>query len=224
MCGRYYRDFDVQQMAEHFRAEAAEGEFLPAAPAYNIAPTTTQPVIREARDTGAREIVPMRWGLVGHNTAGPDPKRATFNARAETIDRSPLWRSPFHRRRCLVPLAGFYEWRKPDKMPFRFGVQGEPAFALAGIWDAWRNPADDSWRQSFSIITTEANELMAPVHDRMPVILRPEDYSRWLRRGDPAQPPSDLLRPFDAERMSIAPAHPQVGNVRNQGADMLNSQ
>ncbi len=223
MCGRYYRDFSIQQMAEQFRAEPAEGELLAAAPAYNIAPTTTQPVIREARDTDGREIVQMRWGLVGHNTAGPDPKRATFNARAETIGKSPLWRSPFQRRRCLVPLSGFFEWRKPDKAPFRFFLPEEPVFALAGIWDAWQRPGDRTWLQSFSIVTTEANELMAPIHDRMPVILRPTDYFRWLRRDDPERPPVDLLQPYDADRMALAPAHPKVGNVRNQGAEMLNS-
>ena len=223
MCGRYYRDFDLQQMAEHFRAEAAEGDFLPSPPAYNIAPTTLQPVIRESPAL-IREIVPMRWGLVGHNTAGPDPKRSTFNARAESIERSPLWRRPLHSRRCLVPLGGFYEWRKPERTPFRFGIREAAAFALAGLWDAWRNPADGSLLESFAIITCEANELMAPIHDRMPVILQPRDYDSWLLPFPDAPPPINLLRPYDAHAMTIALAHPKVGNVRNQSPDMLNSQ
>ncbi|RRA50468.1 SOS response-associated peptidase [Acidipila sp. EB88] len=222
MCGRYYRAGDKQEIAERFRAEFSD-DTLYAAPGYNIAPTTTQPVIRLSRETDRREIVPMRWGLVGHNSSGPDPKRSTFNARSETIEKSPLWRVPFRRRRCLVPLSGFYEWRKPERTAFRFGLKAEPLFALAGLWDAWQNPSDGSWLQSFTIVTTEANELMSAVHDRMPVILRPADYTRWLDREKTTQPPLDLLRPFDSDQMTQALAHPKVGNVRNQGPDMLNS-
>lgn len=220
ICGRYYRLEDKQALAEHFpRAALDEGEFAYVA-AYHIAPSTTQPVIRQSREADAREIIPMRWRLVGYNSASPDPKRSTFNARSETVERSPLWRGPFQRRRCLVPLSGFYEW-KNRSAPLSLFHHGTSLFALAGLWDGWYNPADDTWLQRFAMLTTEANELMAPVHDRMPVILRPEDYGRWLSR-DPAQrPPLDLLRPFDPLRMEMAPAHPKVGNVRNQEADML---
>lgn len=221
MCGRYYRLGDKQALAEHFRAQPVDEGAFASVPAYNIAPSTLQPVIRQSRETDAREIVPMRWGLVGHNSAGPDPKRSTFNARSETVEKSPLWRSPFLRRRCLVPLSGFYEWRKPERTAFRFSVQETSLFALAGLWDAWKNPADDTWLQSFAVLTTSANELMAPVHDRMPVILRQQDYGRWLSRDDAQRPPTDLLRPFDPLLMEIAPAHPKVGNVRNQGPNML---
>ena len=103
-----------------------------------------------------------------------------------------------------------------QKEPVRF-----PFFALAGLWDRWENPADGGRLDSFSIITTEANELMAPIHDRMPVILEEKNYERWLAHGTPVQPPADLLRPFDADRMTIAPAHPRVGNIRNQGPELL---
>ena len=106
MCGRYYRVEDKQEIADYFHAQAI-GEDLDYVPGFNIAPTTVQPVIRLARESDTRDLVPMRWGLVGYNSAGPDPKRSTFNARAETLDRSPLWRVPFLRRRCLVPLSGF---------------------------------------------------------------------------------------------------------------------
>jgi putative SOS response-associated peptidase YedK len=157
---------------------------------------------------------------------------STINARAEGIMKSATWRIPFQRRRCLVPADGFYEWKKLDaktKQPFAFGMANEQPFAFAGLWDAWKDPAG-GWLQSYSIITTEANELMAPVHDRMPVILKPEDYTRWLTRepgstlgmghGDP---PIDLLRPYDSDKMESAPANPGVGNVRNNGPEMLNS-
>ena len=223
MCGRYYRIEDKQAIAEHFHAEA-QGDSLIYVPEYNIAPTSMQPVIRQVRDTQARELVPMRWGLVGHNSRGPDPKRSTFNARAEALKKSPLWRVPFRRRRCLIPISGFYEWKKPERIAYRFGLQDAPLFALAGLWDAWKNPDDGQWLQSFTIVTTEANELMATVHDRMPVILRPADYGRWLSREVDDRPPVDLLRPYDADVMTQVLAHPQVGDVRNQGAEMLNSE
>ena len=222
MCGRYYRIEDKQAIAEFFHAQASDDPLV-AVPGYNIAPSTTQPVIRHSRETDTREIVPMRWGLIAHNSSGPDPKRSIFNTRAEKIDESALWRIPFRRRRCLVPASGFFEWRKPERTAFRFTVKDTPMFALAGLWDAWKNPADGSWLQSFTIITTKANELMAEVHDRMPVILRREYYSRWLSREEDDRPPIDLLRPFDSELMVKELAHPKVGNVRNQGPEMLNS-
>ena len=130
---------------------------------------------------------------------------------------------PFKRRRCLVPVSGFFEWRKPERTAFRFEVKDEPLFALAGLWDVWKNPTDETLLRSFTIVTTEANELMAEVHNRMPVILKPQDYARWLSRGEQERPPLDLLRPFDADLMVKHLAHPKVGNVRNQGREMLNS-
>jgi len=141
MCGRYYRTADKQAIAEQFHAAATTDEPLP--PGYNIAPSTTQPVIRQSRDTFARELVGMRWGLIGFGSAGPDPKRATFNARCENLEKSSLWRVPLHKRRCLVPISGYYEWRKPDKAPFRFTLVDQPMFGLAGLWDAWKSPAGD---------------------------------------------------------------------------------
>ena len=125
----------------------------------------------------------------------PDPKRATFNARADNLAASTLWRRPLHKHRCLVPLSGYYEWRKSDKQAFRFVIDRQPLYALAGLWDAWKSPAGD-WLQSFSIITVEANETMRPIHDRMPAILAPRDWDEWLDRGEVERPPTHLLRPW----------------------------
>jgi putative SOS response-associated peptidase YedK len=223
MCGRYYRIADKQAIAECFRARPS-GDELAYAPGYNIAPSTTQLVIRQDRETGEREIVPMRWGLVGYNSNGPDPKRATFNTRSETVETSSLWRVPFRKRRCLVPLSGYVEWRKPEREPFRFELVDQPIFALAGLWDAWRNPGDGTWLQSFSILTTFANTLARPVHLRMPVILERRHYDEWLDREETERPPLHLLRPFDPEAMQMLKAHPKIGNVKNQGPEMLNSE
>jgi putative SOS response-associated peptidase YedK len=226
MCGRYYRQSDKQAIAEYFRSDPADD--IPLPPDYNVAPTTTQPVIRQGRDTGRRELLGMRWGLVGFGTHGPDPKRSTFNARAEGLAASGLWRVPLHKRRCLVPVSGFYEWRKSDRVPFRFTLRDQPMYAFAGLWDAWKNPAakpgEDAWLQSYTIITVEANAAMSGIHTRMPAILLPRDYDEWISREETERPPVHLLRPLADPILEIHTANPKVGNVRNNHPDMLNSQ
>ena len=227
MCGRYVRKSDKQRIAEAFHARNDVSGLAIAPDDYNIAPSTSQPVIRESRDTGEREMVLMRWGLIPYFTKSLSDVKgvSTINARAETIQTSPRWREPFRKRRCLIPASAFYEWRKLDaktKQPFAFGVTGSPLFGFAGLWDAWKD-GEGQWLQSFSIVTTEANELMSSVHTRMPVILHERDYDRWLSREVTEQPPIDLLRPYDSEGMEMNPANPLVGNVRNNGPEMMNS-
>lgn len=221
MCVRYYRTEDKQAIAEYFASKPDDDAPFP--PDYNAAPTTTQPIIRQGRDTGLRELVGMRWGLVGFGSKGPDSTRATFNARAESLAASGLWRVPLHKRRCLVPVSGFYEWRKSDKAPFRFTLRGQPMCALAGLWDAWK-ASDGNWLQSYSIITVEANPAMASIHDRMPAILLPRDYDAWLDREEVERPPAHLLRPLGEPLLEIHHANPKVGNVRNNHPELLNSQ
>jgi putative SOS response-associated peptidase YedK len=219
---------------------------------YNVAPTSFQPVIRAERDSGERELTLMRWGLVPY--FAKDLKSfafSTINARAEAVTTSPTFRGPFERRRCLVPADGFYEWKKippltlfgPDstaksgkkkdaveKRPYAFTMANGAAFAFAGLWDRWKNPAG-GYLESYTIITTTPNELTAAVHDRMPVILRSQDYDLWLSHPpvDKSVPPAPrlelqaLLRPYPAEQMATAEAHPDVGNVRNNHPGLLNS-
>ena len=115
MCGRYYRTADKQKLAEALRAQAT-GDSLLYAPGYNIAPTTTQPVLRQERDTFSRELVPMRWGLVGFGSKGINQKRTTFNARAEGLEQSSLWSRPLHRHRCIIPMDGDYEWLNREEV------------------------------------------------------------------------------------------------------------
>ena len=198
MCGRYVRRSDKQRIAEAFRTGEIS-ENIPLPPDYNVAPTTFQPVIRESRESRDRELVLMRWGLVPYFAKSlADVKGiSTINARAESIDPK-------------------------TKQPFSFMLRDEAPFAFAGLWDAWKEP-DGGWLQSFSIVTTDANELMAPIHTRMPVILHPRDYRRWLSREVTEQPPVDLLRPFDSDAMKASVCNPLVGNVRNNGPEMLNS-
>jgi putative SOS response-associated peptidase YedK len=220
MCGRYYRIGDKQAIAEWFHADPAE-DLPDFASSYNIAPSSTQPVIRQGRDTGTREMVGMRWGLVGFGSAGPDPKRTTFNARTESLEHSTLWRRPLHRYRCIVPLSGFYEWRKSDRVPFRFALEHQDFYGLAGLWDAWKAP--DGWLQSFSVITVTASPVMSAYHDRMPAILHPSDYDAWLDRAEVERAPAHLLRPYDGSDLVVYKANRAVGNVRNDRPNMLNS-
>jgi len=226
MCGRYYRRSDKQRIAEAFNLGDLPIGFVLPEWDYNVAPSTFQPVIRQARETGDREIVLMRWGLVPFFTKELSDVKgiSTINARAEALLSNATWREPFKKRRCLIPADGFYEWASIDaknKQPFAFRMSDDSPFAFAGLWDAWKD-SQGQWLQSFSIVTTEANELMAPVHNRMPVILQRRDYARWLDREDP-QPPVDLLRPYDSHKMKSAPCNKQVGNVKNNGPEMLNS-
>ena len=225
MCGRYVRRSDKQRIAEAFHlGKLPEGFILP--PDFNVAPTTFQPVIRLNRVTGEREMVMMRWGLIPHFAkALADFKGlSNINVKAETIQQRAMWRVPFQKRRCLVPADGFYEWQKIDaktKRPYIYSLNDGKPFAFAGLWDAWKDPKNDEWLLSFAIVTTEPNELTAQVHNRMPVIVQSRDYDRWLERGTIEQQPTDLLRPYPAEEMSAAIANPAVGNVRNNGPEML---
>jgi putative SOS response-associated peptidase YedK len=213
---------------------------------YNIAPTTFQPVIRLGRSTGEREMALLRWGLVPYfATALKDFKGlTTCNARAESVATSATWNEPFKRRRCLIPADGFYEWAvtagevregargkrpvKGAKQPFAITLTNGEPMAFAGLWDAWKEPKKspqevDRWLQSFAIVTTEANELMAPICGRMPVILHPRDWDEWLDRDDSRAAPIHLLRPYEAEAMKAEPCNPAVGNAKKNGPEMLNS-
>lgn len=137
-----------------------------------------------------------------------------------------MWKTPFLRHRCLVPADGFYEWKAIDpktKQPYAFSMADDCPFAFGGLWDAWKDPANNQWLQSFTIVTTDPNKLTAKVHNRMPLIIEPNDYDRWLARGHADQPPIDLLRSLSAEVMKKREVHKDVGNVRNNRPELLTS-
>jgi putative SOS response-associated peptidase YedK len=216
--------------------------------------------VDSARDIGdggsrepIREIALMRWGLVPY--FAKDLKSfafSTINARAESVSTNPTFRGPFERRRCLVPADGFYEWKTipaltlfgpdptaksgrkkgtVDKQPYAFTMASGKPFAFAGLWDRWKDPDAGGVLESFTIVTTTPNELTAMVHDRMPVVLRPQDYDLWLSHESadnqakkvPQPELLALLRPYPAEKMEAREAHPDVGNVRNNHPRLLNS-
>lgn len=249
MCGRYFRKSEKQQIAERFHAGKVFEDPLTAD--YNIAPTTFQPIIRLSRDSGEREMALLRWGMVPYFASSLKEFKGmtTFNARAESMATSATWREPLKRRRCLIPADGFYEWAekvaetrvgargktpsRSGKQPYAItlgGAQGDGGaggmMAIAGLWDAWKEPKKspqevDRWLQSFAMVTTEANELMARIHTRMPVILHERDWDEWLDRDDSKPAPVHLLRPYESEAMKMEPCSTAVGNVRNNGPEML---
>ncbi len=223
MCGRYHNRFQKQQIAEAFRAKT--GPTLEIHPSYNVAPQSYQPVV-VLDDEGERALAVMRWGLVPFWSKDGKMTYSTFNAKAETLATSPAYREPFKRRRCLVPASGFYEWMKLDaknKQPYSIVMKDASPLAFAGLWDRWKDAAG-AVLETYTIITTDPNELMKPergpaIHDRMPVIVPRRDYDRWLDASQTALP-VDLLRPFPAEELKAHKLKADVGNVRNNTPDL----
>jgi len=221
MCGRYYRRSDKQRIAEAYRIGVPPT--FDILPSYNITPQTFQPVIRPNRETGERELAQMRWGLIPYWAKDAKIGYSTINAKAETIATSPAFREALKRRRCLIPADGFYEWARIDektKQPWALALTDGSPFAFAGLWEQWKDKATGQPLETYTILTTEPNELTATVHNRMPVILAPRDYDRWIAPADPARLPIDLLRPFDADQMTTWKVSAAVGNVRNNTPEL----
>jgi putative SOS response-associated peptidase YedK len=221
MCGRFARKSTQDLLAEWFGVELEDMPWF--APSYNAAPQSVQPVVRPDWDTGSREFALMRWGLVPFWAKDAKFGYSTINARAEEAAAKPAFRDALKKRRCLVPADAFYEWQRLDpkvKRPFAFALKSGDPYAFAGLWDRWQGK-DNAALETFTILTTDPNELMEPVHNRMPVILDPGDYDRWLDPETTERPPVDLLRPYAAERMRAWPVSQRVGNVRNNDAGLL---
>lgn len=217
MCGRYSLDAKAEDLIKYFGVI----NHLPLKPRYNIAPSQMAPVIRRAR--AGREVVLMRWGLVPHWAKDAKFGYHTINARAETVDSKPAYRDAFRRRRCLVPATGFFEWRNlgDRKQPYNIRLKDRSLFALAGLWDRWTDP-EGKKLQSFTIIVTDANEALRPIHDRMPVILNPGDYDLWL---DPEQQNATLLKallkPLPSYAVASYPVSRRVGSPANDDPGLL---
>ncbi len=222
MCGRYYRRSDKQQIAEAFRLGLPTTfEILPS---YNVAPQSLQPVVRVNDETGERELAEMRWGLVPFWAKDSKIAYSTINAKAETLATSPAYREAWKRRRCLIPLDGFYEWQAISaklKQPFAVGLRNGALFAAAGLWDRWKDKESGHSLESYTLITTDPNPLMEPFHNRMPVIVKPADYERWMAPADPAKLPADLLRSYPEEEMAAWKIAAAVGNVRNNNPELI---
>jgi putative SOS response-associated peptidase YedK len=221
MCGRFARRSTQEVLADWFGVEIEDMPWF--APTFNAAPQSTQPIVRLNRDAGTREFAVARWGLVPFWAKDAKFGYSTINARAEEVVAKPAYREAFKKRRCLVPADAFYEWQKLDaktKRPFAIALRSGEPYAFAGLWESWK-PKDAEPLETFTIVTTDSNEVTERLHDRMPVILEPRDYDRWLEPGDPTHPPTDLLRPFPAEKMHAWPVSDRIGNVRNDDPNLL---
>jgi putative SOS response-associated peptidase YedK len=214
MCGRFTLIAPGEAIAEHFGLR----EIPTLAPRYNIAPTQPVAAIRISSKSGTPELTHFHWGLIPRWAKDPTIGSRMINARSETAAEKPSFRVAFKYRRCLVPADGFYEWQKVNggKQPVRIGLADGGLFAIAGLWEHWQSP-DGSEIESCTLLTTGPNELLKPVHNRMPVILSPDDYELWLDPG--AQHPGEvqpLLRSYPDETMRYYPVSTHVNNPRNE--------
>ena len=236
MCGRFSSTSQLQFLLEQFRAEplGVEGH----QPSWNVAPASDILVVTASPD-GARQLRALRWGLVPRWAKDPSGANKMINLRAETVREKKGWRSTLARKRCIIPIDGFYEWQDQGKgqrkQPFYITSRDFSPLALAGLWATWRDPAagkdeqgdgkgkgddgDELW--TCTILTTAANHLMESVHHRMPVILAPEDWDTWL---DPNNTDTDelakLLVPAPEEMLTLWPVDMAVGNVRNNRPEL----
>jgi putative SOS response-associated peptidase YedK len=207
MCGRYTHRHTWAEIVALYRLTApavAPNEFIPR---YNLAPTQSGPVMRE-RD-GRRELAMLRWGLIPWWAKDAKIAYKTINARAETVSTAPAYRDAWAARRCLIPSSGFYEWMKTagGKQPYLICFKDDRLFSFGGLWESWKDRQSGDRVETYTIITCPPNELAGRIHNRMPLIIDPADYDRWLTA---AEPPADLLRPYPATDMEARPVSKAV--------------
>jgi putative SOS response-associated peptidase YedK len=205
VCGRFTLRVNAREVAKAFDVEAPLFE-----PRYNIAPSTTVPLVRA---NGHRTCTLAKWGLI---PSWSKESKGIPNARAETVASKPSFRGSFRHKRCLMPADGFYEWKavKGKKLPFFFRLKDHLLFAFAALWDRWQDV------ETCALITTEANAVVREIHERMPVIFRPEDYDRWLDPGTNQNELQDLLRPY-AGKMEALAVSTRVNKATEEGPDLI---
>ena len=216
MCGRYTLRTPVETLVERFEINEYPSSITPS---YNIAPS--QGVAAVIAENGKRKLEMLHWGLIPSWAKDPEVGNKMINARAETVAEKPSYRKAFKERRCLILADGFYEWQKTDsgKQPFYIRMEDESPFAFAGLWESWQNGREI---RSCTIITTAPNEVAAQVHNRMPVILHPEDYEMWLDPDfDEREPLTTLLKPFPAEAMEAYPVSRKVNRPANNDPEVI---
>ncbi len=219
MCGRFNLSTDPAEVARHFELDATPKLF----PRYNIAPTQPVAVIRKRDGDQPRTCEAVMWGLIPFWAKDPAIANRLINARSETAAEKPAYRAAMKYRRCIVPATGFYEWQKRsrEKQPYFVHLKESAVMAMAGLWELWQSP-DGSEVESCTILTTDANELLRPIHDRMPVLLRPDDHTTWL---DPAaRDPREiehLLRPAESDTMDMYAVSRRVNSPKHEDAGCM---
>lgn len=220
MCGRYTL-FSPKEEIEAFFDVTSEDEQI-FRPNYNVAPGSVMPIVLIGR-SGKREVGGLRWGLIPKWADSADTGYKMINARAETLTEKKSFKGPFQSKRCLVPANGFFEWKQTgeSKYPFFIRLLSDPLLAFAGLFEKWTSPEGEDV-YSYTIITTQANTLIQPLHDRMPVILSPEHYNYWLDpKNDDYEGLQNLLQPFPMEQMSTYRVTTDVNTPKNNYAELL---
>jgi len=220
MCGRY----TLTTPAETLRALFKVNEWVRMRSRYNIAPSQEAPIVRLTKAGDAREAAMCRWGLVPHWADDPSIGARMINARSETASSKPAYRNAFKKRRCLVPADGFYEWQKTDdgKRPCLIRLDEDRPFAFAGLWSLWspKEGEGDERLETYTILTTNANKALQDIHERMPVILDPDEFNAWL---DPDSETDDLeamLRPYD-DALSLRQVSTRVNSPKNDDPSVV---
>jgi putative SOS response-associated peptidase YedK len=222
MCGRIIQASGPFRFAIVDGLDVVDSRYANMPPRYNGAPSHDMLVIRENHDTVERSLDPLKWGLIPYWCNDPKGGRKPINAKAETVASLPTFRDAYRKRRCIVPVDGFYEWKaikgQKTKQPYAIAMKDGSPFGIAGLWENWKDPASGEWIRTFAVVTTDANEMVADIHNRMPAILAPADYDRWL--GDEPDP-CDLLRPFPADLMRMWPISTRVNKPENDDSSII---
>jgi putative SOS response-associated peptidase YedK len=215
MCGRYFQARGSGDIARYFATTNPTPNLIPS---FNKAPTQDGLVVRRHPETGARHLDVLRWGLVPRWSKDATGGARMMNARGETVAEKPAFRDAFAKRRCLVPMDGFYEWRTEGKakQPFACALKSGEPMACAGLWEGWKQP-DGDWLRTYSIVTSAAAGRQALLHDRMPVILPREAWNAWLEGEDPAA----LLLPAEDALLAFWPVAARVGRVAENDAGLV---
>lgn len=215
MCGRFILTCPGRNLAEHFRL-LEEPSLIPR---YNIAPTEEIAAIRLDPDSNGKRLTSLKWGLVPFWAKDTSIGASLINARSETLSQKPAFRAAFKSRRCLIPANGFYEWMKTKerKQPYLIQLADRGLFAFAGLWEHWEDQGN-VFLESCTIITTEANDLLRPIHDRMPVIISRKDYDSWL---SPEASGRKLFQPYPSGEMICFPVNPKMNRASYDNPDCI---
>ena len=222
MCGRVIQSSASVSYAIVGGMNVRDGRVHNYPPRWNGAPSQDLLVIRCNHKTGEVSLDPLRWGLIPYWCEDPKGGRKPINAKCETVRTLPSFREAYRKRRCILPVDGFFEWKaikgQKSKQPYAIAMKDGTPFGIGGLWENWHDPTSGEWVRTFAIITTDANELVAEIHDRMPLILAPADCTRWLS-NEPD--PGDLMRPFSAEPMQMWPISTRVNKPENDDPSIV---
>ena len=222
MCGRVIQSSGPLRLAIVEGLNVSDSRLANVPRRYNAAPSQELFVIRQNHKTSERSLDLLKWGLIPYWCQDPKGGRRPINAKAESVAMLPMFKEAYARRRCIVPVDGFFEWRAIKgaraKQPYAIAMKDGSPFGLAGLWENWKNPNTGEWERTFAIITVPSNELLAKIHNRMPAILEPRSYERWLGL---VPNPHDLLITYPPEPMTMWPISTRVNKPENDDPSLL---